>query len=132
MGGGSQGGIKSEINVTPLVDVVLVLLIIFMVVTPELQRGKEVKLPTANEAKQREKGDPIIVSIQQDGALWVEQEAVTKERLIERIKAEATREVLIKGDAGLKYGDVKGVINAIRNAGAKGVSLAAATEDGKK
>ena len=55
MTAGGRGGIKSDINVTPLVDVVLVLLIIFMVVTPMLQRGKDVKLPIASKKEQAEK-----------------------------------------------------------------------------
>jgi len=73
--GGDKGGPKGDINITPLVDVVLVLLIIFMVVTPELQRGKEVELPNASTAKRKEDaGDPVVVSIDKTGAWYVEQE----------------------------------------------------------
>ncbi len=64
MGVGPSRGIKSDINVTPLVDVVLVLLIIFMVVTPMLQRGKDVKLPRAAKVEaEKKKTDPIIISV---------------------------------------------------------------------
>ncbi len=64
MSAGPKGGIKSDINVTPLVDVVLVLLIIFMVVTPMLQRGKSVELPKANEIEDEGKdADPVVLSI---------------------------------------------------------------------
>jgi len=68
MTAGGRGGIKSDINVTPLVDVVLVLLIIFMVVTPMLQRGKDVKLPVATKQKHEEGKDvdPMIVSVTAD------------------------------------------------------------------
>ncbi len=131
MGGGSGKGVKSEINVTPLVDVVLVLLIIFMVVTPELQRGKEVALPKAESAKQGKEGvDPLVVSIEKNGALYVEQDPVSREALAAAIKAAPGRPVLIKGDALLRYGDVKGIISEIRNAGAPGVSLAAEVVEG--
>src|SRR4051812_18913611 len=129
--GGSQGGVKTDINITPLVDVVLVLLIIFMVVTPELQRGKEVKLPNATTAKRRDDGgDPVVVSVTPSRQIWIEQEqvpdeAALTEQIKDALKAMPGRGVLIKGDQALKYGDVKGVITAIRNAGAPSVSLAA-------
>ncbi len=133
--GNNKGGAKSEINVTPLVDVVLVLLIIFMVVTPELQRGKEVELPKAEMAKRRDDGgDPVVVSIDKTGAYYVEQEQVEKsamtEQIKEALKSPPGRQVLIKGDASLRYGDVRDLINAIRNAGAPSVSLAASTPEG--
>jgi len=136
-GGGSGGSTKSDINITPLVDVVLVLLIIFMVVTTELQRGKEVSLPNASTAKRREDGgDPVVVSVTAKKEIFVEQEPAADEAaLTDQIKqaltAQPGRAVLIKGDQKLHYGDVKGVIAAIRNAGAPSVSLAAATEEGK-
>ena len=75
---GPSGGIKNEINVTPLVDVVLVLLIIFMVVTPMLQRGKDVRLPKSHEIeKESQRGDPLIVSITPDKHLYVEHDRET-------------------------------------------------------
>ncbi|MCC6809872.1 MAG: biopolymer transporter ExbD [Deltaproteobacteria bacterium] len=131
MGTSSGGGMKSDINVTPLVDVVLVLLIIFMVVTPELQRGKEVALPKADAAKRREDGgDPLVVSIEKSGKVYIEQDPVSKDALADAIKNAPGRAVLIKGDSGLRYGDVKGIIATIRNAGAAGVSLAAEAPEG--
>src|SRR3989441_5571861 len=79
--GGSKG-IKNEINVTPLVDVVLVLLIIFMVITPMLQRGKDVHLPKANNPeKEQKEGDPLIVSVTLDKKIWIETNAVAEENL---------------------------------------------------
>ena len=132
---GNKEGAKSDINVTPLVDVVLVLLIIFMVVTPELQRGKEVELPKATSAKRKEDGgDPVVVSIDKTGATYIEQEQVDKaaitDQIKEALKALPGRQVLIKGDANLHYGDVRGLINSIRNAGAPSVSLAAEVPEG--
>lgn len=137
MGGGDKpGAVRSEINITPLVDVVLVLLIIFMVVTPELQRGKEVQLPKATTAKQRENGgDPIIVSAKADRTFYVEQDPVALDQMAATIKttlaATPNRNVVIKGDKELSYGDVKSLIAEIRKSGAPGVSLAASVPEGK-
>jgi biopolymer transport protein ExbD len=73
--GPRSSNIKADINVTPLVDVVLVLLIIFMVVTPMLQRGKDVKLPSAHKSEQQKKdADPIILSVTPDGQLYLERD----------------------------------------------------------
>jgi biopolymer transport protein TolR len=73
MSAGGKGGVKNEINVTPLVDVVLVLLIIFMVVTPMLQRGKDVRLPQVSKPDDEKKEtDPIIMSVTTDKKIWIE------------------------------------------------------------
>jgi len=135
-GGEKPGAVKSDINITPLVDVVLVLLIIFMVVTPELQRGKEVQLPAATTAKQRENGgDPIIVSAKADKTFYIEQDQTALDQIGINIKTtlENTpgRNVVIKGDKALLYGDVKALIAEIRKSGAPGVSLAASVPEGK-
>ena len=129
MGAGpSRGGIKADINVTPLVDVVLVLLIIFMVVTPMLQRGKDVKLPTAQKTeKEKKDADPIILSITPDKRLYIE----TQELAPEAVQAELSRllaqkpgrKVVLKGDRSLEVGEVRQAMALARKAGAKGVSL---------
>ncbi|HEY8208153.1 MAG TPA: biopolymer transporter ExbD, partial [Myxococcaceae bacterium] len=77
MGGASkQGAIKSDINVTPLVDVCLVLLIIFMVITPMMSRGQEVKLPkTANHYQRKDKQQPVV-ALDAQNVIWVEKEKV--------------------------------------------------------
>jgi biopolymer transport protein TolR len=129
MGGGPRsGGIKADINVTPLVDVVLVLLIIFMVVTPMLQRGKDVKLPSAQKSEQQKKdNDPIILSVTPDGQLYLERELLPRERaefdLGRLLSAKPGRKVLLKGDRSLKVKSVREVMNLARQAGAKGVAL---------
>ena len=65
---GSKGGVRSDINITPLVDVVLVLLIIFMVITPMLQRGKHVELPKAHHVQTgQQNADPLFVTVTKDG-----------------------------------------------------------------
>lgn len=129
MATGGGGGVKSDINVTPLVDVVLVLLIIFMVVTPMMQRGKDVQLPTASEQEEKGEGpDPLILSITKDKETYVESDAVKDEtellmRLQEAIAIDPRKRLMLKGDASLAYGDVRRVMKVAREAGAKGVAL---------
>jgi biopolymer transport protein TolR len=130
MTAGGKGGIKSDINVTPLVDVVLVLLIIFMVVTPMLQRGKDVKLPVATKQKQDEKAaetDPMIVSVTADKRLWLEKEPMSddalKQALTGKLAAEPWKPILLKGDQSLTFGDVRHVLKDAQDAKAKSVKL---------
>jgi biopolymer transport protein ExbD len=126
-GGGSRG-IKNDINVTPLVDVVLVLLIIFMVVTPLLQRGKDVHLPRARTTDASKMPDALVISIPADQTIWVEttrvERAGLRARLAVALAKQPDRKVLIKGDESLKVRDVRAVMADARAAGARGVSLA--------
>ena len=135
-GGGKSGGLKNEINVTPLVDVVLVLLIIFMVVTPMLQRGKPVQLPVAKEIEDGGKqGDPMIVSITDDKQLWFEHtlvdETALEAKIAEALVRTPNRPILLKGDARLTAGDVRRVMKRARAAGAKGIALGVEHEEAK-
>jgi biopolymer transport protein ExbD len=129
MTAGGSKGVKSDINVTPLVDVVLVLLIIFMVITPMLQRGKDVHLPKANNPEKAQKeGDPLIVSITPDKRIWIEANSVSEEsfenKLGDFIHKDPDRKMLLKGDEALVVGDVRKVMDHLKKAGAKGVELA--------
>lgn len=126
--GGSGKGVKAEINITPLVDVVLVLLIIFMVVTPMLQRGKDVRLPQVRKPDTENKdGDPLILSLTLDKKTYLEQsqldEAGLTTQLQQEFAAQPNRKILLKGDDRLTYGDVRKVMEVARKAGAKGISL---------
>jgi biopolymer transport protein TolR len=128
MGGGSSKGLKNEINITPLVDVVLVLLIIFMVVTPMLQRGKDVRLPPSQSAdKESKEGDPIILSLTENKTIWVENEQVDDSGLAAALGKVLSRtpgrKILLKGDERLTYGDVRRVMDLAKRSGAHGVSL---------
>jgi biopolymer transport protein ExbD len=126
---GSSGGVRAEINVTPLVDVVLVLLIIFMVVTPMLQRGKDVQLPRAHVTeKEQKQSDPLVLSITADRRVWVESSGVDEAAIGERVASELAkdprRRILLKGDASLSVAQVRSVMDRVKRAGASGVELA--------
>lgn len=123
----SSKSVRSEINVTPLVDVVLVLLIIFMVITPLLQRGKPVELPFAQTAAEGKK-DPIFLSITGDGRLWVEKTQVPLRALRDALATAAAARpgapLVLKGERDLDYKIVREVLAELAEADLPGVSLA--------
>jgi len=126
--GPKKGSVKNDINVTPLVDVVLVLLIIFMVITPMLQRGKDVKLPQSKSIDEENKdSDPIILSVTKDKHIFIESSEYDKDSFTPALKAELEakpgRKLLLKGDDSLNVGDVREVMELARKAGAKSVAL---------
>jgi len=135
-GGGGRGGMQSEINVTPMVDIMLVLLIIFMVVTPFLQQGITVSIP--REMKNPDvdpniiKESSIVISIPNDGQYFLGKKPVAKEELADKvdtmlksIKKEEDRIVYIKSGVGVSYGDVVNVINEVRKLGVDRIGLVA-------
>ncbi len=129
MSAGASKGVKNDINVTPLVDVVLVLLIIFMVITPMLQRGRDVHLPKAKQTgDDKQQADPLVLSITPDKKLWIEANAVEESQIESQIAAEVAAEpnkrVLLKGDETLTVGDVRKLMDHAKKAGAKSVELA--------
>jgi biopolymer transport protein TolR len=133
--GGSKG-VKNDINVTPLVDVVLVLLIIFMVITPMLQRGRPVHLPKAKQTGGEDsKSDPLVLSITTDKRLWVESqefsEATIEEKVRTELLAEPNKRLLLKGDEALTVGDVRKLMGHVKAAGAQSVQLAVEELKGK-
>jgi biopolymer transport protein TolR len=127
--------VRSDINVTPLVDVVLVLLIIFMVITPMLQRGKPVTLPEAKYVSTLGKGgDPILLSVTKDGRSWLDGEVHTKQELKDdQIEPELNLElqarpgvpIMVKVDRDVEYKRVRQVVLEISKTHVMGVSLAA-------
>ena len=132
----TKSGVRSDINITPLVDVVLVLLIIFMVVTPMLQRGKSVELPKAKHAVAGQGAEPAFISVTKDGSVYVEQEKrpATQEEVVAAMRgaAEAGKRVMIKADTDADYGKVRPVLDWASKAKLKGVSLAAEELKGAK
>ena len=135
-GGGGGGGLQSEINVTPMVDIMLVLLIIFMVVTPFLQQGITVALPKNLNNPDVDpniiKESSIVISIPNDGQYYLGKIPVAKEQLTDKvdtmlksIKNEQDRIVYIKSGVGVSYGDVVNVINEVRKLGVDKIGLVA-------
>jgi len=129
-------GLNAEINVTPLVDVMLVLLIIFMVVTPMLQKGKAVQLPeTPKPEKQADEGKDLIVSLEYVGRgaafaynIYLGQNLVDegslRTRLVDELRKDPTQEIYLKGDKRLNYGSVRQVMEVCHQAGFQQVKLA--------
>ena len=121
-------GPQADINVTPLVDVVLVLLIIFMVITPMLQDGPNVKLPKAenNEASE-ESTEATLVSVKRDGSIYVGDVEMDVEQLRAELamvlEPDPNKYILIKGDAMARYADVRVVMEVCEELGAKSVGL---------
>ncbi|CAM3612985.1 biopolymer transporter ExbD [Corallococcus sp. ZKHCc1 1396] len=126
---GGRGGVKADINVTPLVDVVLVLLIIFMVGAPMSEQGKDVALPAAAQGEHRDTPPaPLIFSLTADKALFVGTEALPdashlQDRVREELRAHPERRLLLKADEALTCGDVLEFLQRSRDAGALKVSL---------
>ncbi|HQQ77919.1 MAG TPA: biopolymer transporter ExbD [Thermoanaerobaculia bacterium] len=131
MGMDSFGGrqdMKSDINVTPLVDVCLVLLIIFMVVTPMLQKGKPVMLPqTERPDKKPESDKELLISIQSDKTIFIDTKWFPDKEFAAKMKEigerSANKDVLVKADQRLNYGDVKNVMRMIKDGGFERVGL---------
>jgi len=140
-GGGGGGGLQSEINVTPMVDIMLVLLIIFMVVTPFLQQGITVALPKNMTNPDVDpniiKESSIVISVPNDGEYYLGKQRVAKEQLSDKvdtllkgIKNENDRIVYIKSGVNVSYGDVVTVINEVRKLGVDKIGLVADKKKG--
>jgi biopolymer transport protein ExbD/biopolymer transport protein TolR len=128
---GSSGSLKSDINVTPLVDVMLVMLIIFMLVTPLLQKGVGVTLPEArNVAAVSEKEDEIlVVAVTAGGQMFVGKDPIDKTRLggtlKSRIKSNPALQLQIRADRNAQFKNIREIVRAGRDAGFGGVALIA-------
>jgi biopolymer transport protein ExbD len=126
--GGSKGGPKSDINVTPLVDVMLVLLIIMMLVAPMLQKGVDVKLPAAiNTADKPETQQQTVLHVDRDDKFYVNSILVSRAELTDRIKValedKTERIVLIKGDENASYRAIMAAMDDLRKAGIEDIGL---------
>jgi biopolymer transport protein ExbD/biopolymer transport protein TolR len=130
-GGGERGAVNADINVTPMADVMLVMLIIFMVVTPMLQKGAPVDLPkTKNpiEMTEADKDDAIRVGIARDGKFYLGQERILIDDLTGKVTdilkdRTGDKTVYVKGDARAKYGDIVKVVDSVRAAGVDKIGL---------
>ncbi len=126
--GGAKGGVKSDINVTPMVDVMLVLLIIMMLIAPMLQQGVDLRLPqAANSVDKPETSGQTVLSITSDRRFYVNSVQVAETEMLVRIQRalEETREriVLIKGDEDAPYGSIMTVMDELRRVGIEDVGL---------
>jgi biopolymer transport protein ExbD len=133
---GGREDMRSDINVTPLVDVCLVLLIIFMVVTPMLQKGKPVMLPqTDRPEKKPESKNELLISIQVDKTIFVDTKWFPDKDFAAKMKElgerNANKDVIIKADSRLTYGDVKNVMKMIKEGGFEKVGLITEKSSGK-
>ena len=126
--GGAKGGVKSDINVTPLCDVMLVLLIIMMIVAPLLQQGVSVKLPQAgNTTDKPETQDQTVVAIAKDKSMYLNakpvQEGELATRINELLESKKEKVVLIKADEEVEYGAVMAAMDQLRQAGIEDIGL---------
>ena len=126
--GGAKGGVKSDINVTPLVDVMLVLLIIMMLIAPMLQQGVSLTLPTATNASDKpESSDQTVIAIANDKKLYLNakqiQEGELATKVTELLENTKDKVVLIKADEEVEYSAVMAAMDQLRQAGIEDIGL---------
>ncbi len=128
--GGGRRGYLSEINVTPLVDVMLVLLIIFMVTAPMMTRGLDVKLPETTAKALPQKKENVVITINAKAEVFMDKAEVSpgflKQKLATLVREGRAGQVLLRADESVKYGQVALVMTAIREAGVKDLGLVTA------
>jgi biopolymer transport protein TolR len=122
MGGQNNNrAVMAEINVTPLVDVMLVLLVIFMVTAPMMQQGVQVNLPKADTKAMTPAEESVVVSVDKNGKIYINKEEVQaaslRKRLADMFASREKKEVFLKADAGVPYGDVVRTMADIKGAG---------------
>lgn len=122
----------AEINVVPYIDVTLVLLVVFMITAPLLMQGVKVELPVANSAPlDKQKQEPLIVSIKSDGTYWIDENGTNianslsfiKDRVAKVLRQKPNTPVLVWGDTKVDYGSVVDLMSQLQLAGAPSVGL---------
>lgn len=136
-GGWNSGSVRrayrpmADINVTPFIDVMLVLLIVFMVTAPLMSAGVQVDLPKTEAGPVQDNQKPLEVSVKKDNTLYIGDEPVNRADLVKKLesvtKNDYERRVFIKADQGLSYGQVMGVLGSISKGGFKKVALVTET-----
>ena len=121
MNGAGRRGLVAEINVTPLVDVMLVLLIIFMVTAPMMTQGIEVDLPETTTKALRQKEEPLIVTLNKEGHIYLDKVKVNSSLLIQQLgsmsEEEKKRPIYLRADENVTYGRVVAMMSDIKQAG---------------
>ena len=131
-----KSGVTADINVTPMADIMLVLLIIFMITTPLLQSGITVNLPKAKnplDAPEADSKEAVVIAINRDGRLYVAKKQVSEQELYDLLQqkfsgGEINRTIFLKGDTALQYGRVVEIVNGCRRAGVERIGLMAEKE----
>ena len=136
MNGGGRRGLVAEINVTPLVDVMLVLLIIFMVTAPMMTQGLEVELPETTAKSLRQEEEPLVVTLSKEGAISLGKITVSNVQLRDQLSAmgeeEKKRPIYLHADKNVPYGDVVTIMADIKQAGFEKLGMVTQPEEERK
>jgi biopolymer transport protein TolR len=122
-----RGGVVSEINVTPLVDVMLVLLVVFMVAAPLMTANVPVNLPESAASPSPNPDNPLVISLSHDGGIYVADSRVPMSRLVDKLSAISGERpntvVFLRADKDLPYGTIMGIMGILNKAGFSKISL---------
>lgn len=136
--GGGKGNAIADINVTPMVDIMLVILIIFMVITPLLQKGVSVdlaKTKNPREMREADRDDAVVVAVTRDAKIWLSSDQTTKEQLGQKIQdilaSKVDKTVYIKSDRRARYGEVVDIVDIVRAAGVDTLGLLTSRIEGQ-
>lgn len=131
-----RSNVNADINVTPMADIMLVLLIIFMITTPLLQTGITVNLPKAKnplDAPEADSKDALVIALTRDGRLYLQKKSITEEDLTKTLTdrfsgGEANKTMFLRADSSVAYGRVVQLVNLVRKSGVERVGLMAEKE----